>query len=70
MLAFCWLLIQQGQNIMPLVAEAKSPTLSWSMGWLYLPIPLGGALMGLYLIEGLVKAVTAKEWREPAEGGA
>lgn len=69
MLAFCWLLVEQGLTILPLVSEAKSPTLGWSMGWLYFPVPLGGGLMGLYLIEQIVRSVAAKEWRDPVQGG-
>jgi TRAP-type C4-dicarboxylate transport system permease small subunit len=67
MLAFCWVLVQQGCAIYPVVAEARSPTLSWSMGWLYLSVPVGGALMGLFLLERLVGLFAERGWRKPPE---
>ncbi len=68
MLAFCWILVDQGWRIYPIVAEARSPTLSWSMGWLYLSVPVGGALMGLFLFERLVTLCRERGWRTPLGG--
>lgn len=59
MLAFCWIMIQQGVNILPMVSEASSPTLGISMGWLYLTIPVGGILMGIYIFETMVLSLSA-----------
>ncbi|MEW6261613.1 MAG: TRAP transporter small permease [Thermodesulfobacteriota bacterium] len=52
-LAFCGLMIHQGLKIYPLVAEAETPTLGLSMGWLYLSVPAGGLLMAVYYLENL-----------------
>ena len=57
MLGFCWVVTQQGINIFPMVAEASTPTLGISMGWLYLSIPVGGILFGLYILEAIVASV-------------
>ncbi len=69
MLWFCWVLIEQGMDIFPQVAVAKTPTLNLSMGWLYLAIPLGGALIGLYILEQTVRLIVEKGWRREARGG-
>jgi TRAP-type C4-dicarboxylate transport system permease small subunit len=66
MLAFCWVLVEQGAAIFPLVSEARSPTMGLSMGWFYLSIPIGGALIGLFLIEQLVARCLQRGWRNPA----
>lgn len=58
MLAFCWIMIQQGVNILPMVSEASSPILGISMGWLYLSIPVGGILMGIYILETIVLSLS------------
>lgn len=70
MLAFCWVLVDQGWRIYPVVAEARSPTLNWSMGWLYLSVPVGGGLMALFLLERLVALCMERGWRKPLERGA
>ncbi len=70
MLAFCWVLVDQGCRIYPVVAEARSPTLSWSMGWLYLSVPVGGALMGLFLLEHLAALCLPRALRIPRERNA
>lgn len=57
MLAFCWVMIQEGLEIYPIVAEASSPSFGISMGWLYLSIPVGGILMGIYILETIVKSI-------------
>ncbi len=56
MIAFCWVMVQQGLKIYPIVAEASSPTFGISMGWLYLSIPVGGFLMGICILENLFKS--------------
>lgn len=56
MIAFCWVMVQQGLKIYPIVAEASSPTFGISMGWLYLSIPVGGLLMGVFILENLFKS--------------
>lgn len=66
MIGFCWILVDQGVTIYPLVAEAKSPTLNMSMGWFYLSVPVGGALMGLYLVEQVIRLCLEKGWRDKA----
>jgi TRAP-type C4-dicarboxylate transport system permease small subunit len=58
MIGFCWVMIRQGIFILPMVSEASSPTLGVSMGWLYLSIPVGGVLMGLYLLEAIVASIS------------
>ncbi|NWF92702.1 MAG: TRAP transporter small permease [Syntrophaceae bacterium] len=60
MIAFCWVMIQQGLKIYPIVAEASSPSFGISMGWLYLAIPVSGMLMGLYVLEWMVKSIIAR----------
>ena len=60
MLGFCLVMIQQGMKIYPIVAEASSPTFGISMGWLYLSIPVGGLLMGIYILENIVKSFLNK----------
>ena len=67
MIAFCWVMIQQGLKIYPIVAEASSPSFGISMGWLYLAIPVGGMLMGLYVLEWMVKSIVAR-WRGSSSG--
>lgn len=57
MMGFCWLMIQQGLVIYPIVASAASPCLGISMGWWYLSIPVGGLLMGVYILETIVKSI-------------
>lgn len=59
MLAFCYVMVKQGLVIFPLVSEASTPTLGVSMGWLYLSIPAGGVLIGLYVLEALVVSAVA-----------
>ena len=58
MIWFCWVMIRQGISILPMVSEASSPTLGISMGWMYLSIPVGGVLMGLYLLEAIVASIS------------
>ncbi len=53
MLAFCGVLVHQTIKIYPRVAEAMSPILPISMGWLYLSIAVGGILMAVFLLERL-----------------
>ncbi len=57
MIAFCWVMVQQGLKIYPIVAEASSPTFGISMGWLYLSIPVGGLLMGICIVENILKSL-------------
>jgi len=56
MIIFCWVMVQQGVRIYPIVSEASSPTFGISMGWLYLSIPVGGLLMGICILENIVKS--------------
>jgi TRAP-type C4-dicarboxylate transport system permease small subunit len=55
MVIFCWVMVHQGLKIYPIVAEAASPTFGVSMGWLYLSIPVGGLLMGICILENMIK---------------
>ncbi len=57
MTVFCFVMIQQGLKIYPIVAEASSPTFGISMGWLYLSIPVGGLLMGICILENIFKSL-------------
>jgi TRAP-type C4-dicarboxylate transport system permease small subunit len=57
MICFCWVMIQQGVKIYPIVAEAASPTFAISMGWLYLSIPVGGFLMTIFILENMIKSL-------------
>lgn len=57
MIGFCWIMVQQGLAIYPTVSEASSPALGISMGWLYLSVPAGGVLMGIYILESIVESV-------------
>ena len=54
MLGFCLVIVKQGINIFPLVSEALTPTLGLSMGWLYSSVPVGGVLIGIYLLEAII----------------
>jgi TRAP-type C4-dicarboxylate transport system permease small subunit len=60
MIAFCFVVIRQGLAIYPVVAEARSPSLNISMGWLYLAIPAGGLLMGIYILENIVRSMASR----------
>jgi TRAP-type C4-dicarboxylate transport system permease small subunit len=57
MLCFCGVMVKQGFLILPLVSEAATPTLGISMGWLYATVPIGGILIGLAIIETLVRSL-------------
>jgi TRAP-type C4-dicarboxylate transport system permease small subunit len=60
MIGFCWVMIQQGMKIYPIVAQASSPSFGISMGWLYLSIPVGGVLMGICILEIMVRSIVEK----------
>lgn len=64
-LSFCWVMVREGWNIYPIVAEAASPTFGISMGWLYLSIPVGGMLMGIFTLENLLKSFFSEK-KKPA----
>jgi len=68
MIAFCWILIEYGMRIYPIVGEASSPTLNISMGYMYLSVPVGGLLMGLFLLEIIVRSFRAREWVRSLKG--
>jgi len=57
MLGFCLIMVHQGLAIYPIVSEASSPALGISMGWLYLSVPIGGTLMGIYILESMAASV-------------
>jgi TRAP-type C4-dicarboxylate transport system permease small subunit len=57
MTVFCFVMVQQGVKIYPIVAEASSPTFGISMGWLYLSIPVCGLLMGICILENIFKSL-------------
>jgi TRAP-type C4-dicarboxylate transport system permease small subunit len=59
MIGFCWILVQQGVAILPMVSEAATPTLGFSMGWLYLSVPVGGTLFTIFILESLVASIRA-----------
>ncbi|MCF8104281.1 MAG: TRAP transporter small permease [Desulfohalobiaceae bacterium] len=54
MLLFCIVLIRQGWSILSFFMEEKSPALDIAMGWIYLAIPVGGALIFLYTLENTI----------------
>jgi TRAP-type C4-dicarboxylate transport system permease small subunit len=58
MLAFCGVLIYYGVKILPIVGQANTPTLEMSMGWLYASVPTGGFLMGVYILELLIRSLS------------
>ncbi len=62
MLGFCLVMVRYGLAIFPIVAEAKSPTLEISMGYMYVAIPLGGFLMAVYLLELIIRSISRKSW--------
>ena len=57
MIGFCLIMVHQGLAIYPTVSEASSPALGISMGWLYLSVPIGGTLMGVYILESMAASV-------------
>jgi len=57
MIGFCGVMIYQGLVIYPIVSQAASPSLGISMGWLYLSVPVGGFLMGMYILESVVESI-------------
>jgi len=57
MIGFCCLMVQQTLVIYPIVASAASPCLGMSMGWVYISISVGGLLMGVYILETIVKSI-------------
>ncbi len=61
MLSFCWIMVREGVRIYPIVSEASSPTFAISMGWMYMTIPVGGFLMGIFILENTVKSFFLKE---------
>ena len=67
MICFCGVLVRQGALILPLVSEAATPTLGISMGWLYATVPIGGLLMGLAMVETLIRSIV--EYRNAATKG-
>ena len=62
MLGFCFIMVQYGCKIFPIVADACSPTLNISMGYMYISIPIGGLLMGLFFLELLIRSFIDREW--------
>jgi TRAP-type C4-dicarboxylate transport system permease small subunit len=36
------------------------------MGWLYLPVPVSGALMGLFIVEQMIRLCVERRWRAKA----
>jgi TRAP-type C4-dicarboxylate transport system permease small subunit len=65
MVGFCWVMVQQGFKIYPTVAEASSPSFGISMGWLYLSIPISGLLMGIYILEAMIKSIMERVKTDP-----
>ena len=57
MLAFCGVLVWYGVKILPIVGQANTPTLEMSIGWLYASVPAGGFLMGVYILELLIRSL-------------
>lgn len=68
MIGFCWVMIQQGIAIFPMVSEASTPTLGVSVGWLYLSIPVGGILLSLFILEAIIVSVV-EFLRDDSSGG-
>lgn len=60
MLAFCLVMIYQGFVIYPILSEVSSSSLNISMGWVILAIPVGGLLMGAYILEALIQSIYHK----------
>jgi TRAP-type C4-dicarboxylate transport system permease small subunit len=57
MLAFCVVMIYQGIVIYPIFSVVSSSSLHISMGWIYLAIPIGGGLMGIYILEAIIQSI-------------
>jgi TRAP-type C4-dicarboxylate transport system permease small subunit len=57
MLSFCGVMVYYGLKIIPIVGQANTPTLEMSMGWLYASVPAGGFLMGIYIMELLIRSL-------------
>ena len=62
MIGFCLIMVVYGWRIFPIVAEASSPTLNISMGYMYISIPVGGFLMALFFFEILIRSFINREW--------
>ncbi|MCE5337035.1 MAG: TRAP transporter small permease [Desulfobacteraceae bacterium] len=67
MLIFCVVLIYQSALIYPKVAEAMNPILPISLGLLYLSIPVGTALMVLFIVENSIKLFVKTDKASPGE---
>lgn len=67
MLIFCCVLIYQSVLIYPKVSEAMNPILPISLGLLYLSIPVGAALMVLFLVENSIKLFVKGDEAPPRE---
>ncbi len=68
MLWFCWVLIEQGMDIFPQVAVAKTPTLNLSMVGSICDTAGGRAHRPLYRSR-TVRLIVEKAWRREARGG-
>ncbi|OHE23972.1 MAG: hypothetical protein A3K40_08085 [Syntrophobacterales bacterium RIFOXYC2_FULL_60_23] len=70
MLSFCGVLIYYGIKILPIVGQANTPTLEISIGWLYAAVPAGGFLMGIYILELLIRSLREGYRSERLEEGS
>ena len=70
MLSFCGVMIYYGIKILPIVGQANTPTLEMSMGWLYASVPAGGFLMGIYILELLIRSLREGYRSERLEEGS
>ena len=62
MIGFCYVMVRYGLAILPAVSEAKSPTMDISMGYMYASVPVCGLLMGLYLVEIIIRSFVRQDW--------
>jgi TRAP-type C4-dicarboxylate transport system permease small subunit len=59
-LAMSAILVRYGMDITRLSWFQTSPTMEWSMGYIYLLVPVSGALMFIFALEHLVNIVRGK----------
>lgn len=59
MAVFMFIMVRMGTNLMMMAAGQMSPTLELKMSWVYLAIPVSGALMMFYLVLDVIDLLTS-----------
>jgi TRAP-type transport system small permease protein len=57
MLAFCLVMVYEGIIIYPTLSQVSSSSLNISIGWVILAIPVGGFLIGIYIVEAIIQSI-------------